>query len=111
MNMLYQRVVRSYFMIRWDLWLLCRQKVDYVAECYFLEFKGVELVQEESCLVVCDAYIHTLEQPRKLTVIYDTILVCVLLLKELQEAIEERLMLGEGEIKNSSCELGEVKLR
>ena len=111
MNMLYQRVVRSYFMIRWDLWLLCRQKVDYVAECYFLEFKGVELVQEESCLVVCDAYIHTLEQPRKLTVIYDAVLVRVLLLEELQEAIEERLMLGKGEIKHSGCELGEVKLR
>ena len=109
--MLYQRVVRSYFMIWWDLWLLCGQKVDYITECYFLEFEGIELVQEESCLVVCDAYIHTLEQPRKLAVIYDAILVRILLLEELQEAIEERLMLGKGEVEHRRRELREVKLR
>ena len=65
------------------LWLLRRQQVYDVTEGDLLEIERVELVQEQLCLIVCDADVHAFEESCELAVVDDAVVVRVLLLEEL----------------------------
>ena len=55
--------------------------MDYIAKGNFLESEWIKLIEEKFSLMLCYSYIHTIQQPGKLAVINDTVLVRVLFLK------------------------------